>query len=460
MINIFRVDNIVQPVQPPLAALLLGSIVALAAVPVSAQQRPNVVFIMTDDLGYGDIGVYGGSDIATPSLDRLAREGVRFTDFYANGPNCSPTRTGFLTGRYQQRYGIESPLVSRSKVEGLGLDADGRTLPQLLKNAGYATALVGKWHLGYEDDQAPNAHGFDYFFGFHSGYTDFYRHTDSDGNPDLWENRKPITEDGYMTDMITGRAVDFIEDNAGSPFFLSVQYNAPHWPYQPPDSPSVARDNADHLQPYDDNPGTREIYAAMVERVDQGVGAIVAAIDAAGLADTTLIIYTNDNGGEWLSRNDPLFENKSSVYEGGIRVPAILRWPATIPAGKVTSQVGITMDLTATILAATGADVPRDLVLEGVDLMPIITGAATEVPRTLFWRTRGEQKAVRSGKWKYITQYPGRSERNFVFDLSLDIGERNDIAWSPQGQAVARELRQKLDEWEASIEVDVAASSP
>jgi arylsulfatase A-like enzyme len=141
-------------------------------------------------------------------------------------------------------------------------------------------------------------------------------------------------------------------------------------------------------------------------------------------------------------------------------VPAILRWPATIPADKVTSQVGITMDLTATIIAATGADVPRDLVLEGVDLMPIITGAATEVPRTLFWRTRGDQKAVRSGKWKYITQYPGRSERNFVFDLSLDIGERNDIAWSPQGQAVARELRQKLDEWEASIEVDVALSSP
>lgn len=442
---------------PPWAAILVASTVGLASVASNAQTRPNVIFIMTDDLGYGDIGVYGGNDIATPSLDRIAHEGVRFTDFYANAPNCSPTRTGFMTGRYQQRYGIESPLSEKGSVDGLGLDADGRTLPQLLKNSGYVTGLVGKWHLGYEDNQVPNAHGFDYFFGFQAGFTDFYRHTDSLGNADLWENREQITREGYLTDLITERALAFIDEHASDSFFLSVQYNAPHWPYQPPDRPSVAVDNATHLHPYDEDPGSREDYAAMVERVDQGVGEIIEAIESAGLGENTLIIFTNDNGGEWLSRNQPLFQRKSSVWEGGIRVPTLMRWPGTIPAGMVTDQVGITMDLTATILAAANADVPRGLDLEGIDLMPIVTGRAPEVSRTLFWRTRGTQRGVRSGNWKYIVQYDGFGELNFVFDLSTDIGERNDLAWSERGQAVARELRPLLEAWEASIGADASA---
>jgi arylsulfatase A-like enzyme len=437
------------------AAFLIASLAGLASASSIAQTRPNVIFIMTDDLGYGDIGVYGGTDIATPSLDRLAREGVRFTDFYANAPNCSPTRTGFMTGRYQQRYGIEFPLGEKGTVDGRGLSADGRTLPQLLKNEGYATALIGKWHLGYEDNQVPNAHGFDYFFGFQAGFTDFYRHTDGLGNPDLWENRELITRSGYMTDLITEHAVEFIADRASAPFFLSVQYNAPHWPYQPPDSPSVAVDNATHLYPHDENPGSREDYAAMVERVDQGIGKIIDAIESAGVTENTLIIFTNDNGGEWLSRNQPLFQRKSSVWEGGIRVPALMRWPGTVPAGTVTDQVGITMDLTATILAAAGAELPNDL--EGIDLMPIVTGQEPELSRTLFWRTRGTQRGVRSGDWKYIVQYDGFGELNFVFDLKRDIGERNDLAWSEQGQAVARELRPLLDAWEASFDSNSAA---
>jgi arylsulfatase A-like enzyme len=436
------------------AALTIVACLSFASASAFAQTRPNVIFIMTDDLGYGDLGSYGGTDIATPRLDRLASEGVRFTDFYANASNCSPTRTGLLTGRYQQRYGIEVPLSFRGNVDGLGLNADGRTLPQLLKNGGYATGLIGKWHLGYEDKQIPNAHGFDYYFGFQAGYTDYYQHTDSNGDPDLWENDKPVSEDGYMTDLITAHALRFIDDHAGEPFFLSVQYNAPHWPYQPPDAPSVARGNGDHLQPYEEDPGSREVYAAMVERLDQGIGEIIDAVDAAGLATNTVIIYTNDNGGEWLSRNQPLFERKSSVYEGGIRVPAIVRWAGTLPAGKLSHQVGITMDLTATILELAGAERPPDL--EGMDLMPILLGDMPEVPRTLFWRTRGGQRAVRSGDWKYITQYPGVGERNFVFNLRFDIAERNDLAWSPEGQAVARELRATLDQWEADVDAEAA----
>jgi len=436
------------------------ALLALAALGLSAEgsaqapARPNVIFIMTDDLGYGDLGIYGATDVSTPSLDRLASEGVRFTDFYSNGPNCSPTRAGFLTGRYQQRSGIENPLGQRDTAAGLGVEADGRTLPQLLKNNGYRTALFGKWHMGYEDNQVPNAHGFDEFFGFLSGYLDFYQHTNGYGEPDLWENRRPVSAEGYLTDLITERSVRFIEDNAGAPFFLSVQYNAPHWPYQPPDSPSVARDNAGHLQPYSENTSSRADYVAMVERVDRGVGEIVAAVERAGIAGETLVIFTNDNGGEWLSRNQPLFQRKSSVWEGGIRVPAMMRWPGVIPENLVTDQVGITMDLTATILAATGANVPADLDLEGIDLMPIVTGETPEVERTLFWRTRGTARAVRSGDYKLIVQYEGVVELNFVFNLRQDIGERNDLAWSPQGQAVARRLRPLLDAWEAEVTAD------
>lgn len=446
-----------QSIRLLLATFTLASLPGVTALPVLAHTRPNVIFIMTDDIGYGDLGVYGATDVATPNLDRLAREGVRFTDFYSNGANCSPTRAGFMTGRYQQRVGFESPLRTRDNVDGFGLAANGRTLAQLLKNNGYRTGLVGKWHLGYGEDQVPNAHGFDYFFGFQSGLIDYYQHTDTAGDPDLWENDQPVSVEGYMTDLITERAVEFVEREVDGRFFLSVQYNAAHWPYQPPGSPSVARGNADHLQPYDESPGTREDYIAMLERADQGIGQIIEAVDRGGLTDETLIIFTNDNGGEWLSRNQPLFQRKSSVWEGGIRVPALMRWPGTIPAGKVTDQVGITMDLTATILAITRSEVPEDLGLEGIDLMPIVTGAAPEVPRTLFWRTRGTARAVRSGDWKYIVQYEGYGELNFVFDLKRDIGERDDLAWSGRGQAVARELRPLLDAWEADVNADAAA---
>ena len=196
---------------------------------------------------------------------------------------------------------------------GRGVVADGRTLPQLLKNSGYATALVGKWHLGYELDQSPNAHGFDYFFGFKSGFVDYYQHTNGRGVDDLWENEQQIQMDGYLTDLITERSTEFIRENASRPFFLSVQYNAAHWPYQPPDRPSVARNNATHLQPHSENTGTRQDYVAMLERADQGIGEIVRALNDAGVSDNTLVIFTNDNGGEWLARNAPLFNRKWTV---------------------------------------------------------------------------------------------------------------------------------------------------
>ena len=437
------------------AVVLLAGAAATSSLQAQTE-RPNVVFIMTDDVGYGDIGSYGGPDIRTPHIDRLARDGAMFTDFYANAPVCTPTRAGFVTGRYQQRVGLERPLSGPGRVNGLGLAANGRTLPQLLKDNGYATGLIGKWHLGYEPDQSPNAHGFDYFFGFRSGYVDYYQHTGGGGFEDLWENEQQIVVEGYMTDLITGRSVDFIRRNADRPFFLSVQYNAAHWPYQRPDMPSVSRNNAAHLQPHSEDTSTREDYVAMLERADQGIGIIVQAIADAGLAENTLLVFTNDNGGEWLSRNAPLFNRKGTVWEGGIRVPAIMKWPGVIPAGRVTDQVGITMDVTATILAVTATPIPADLDLDGINLLPILTGESAEVECTLFWRaTGGVHRAVRSGDWKLVIEDLIWGRASFVFNVRTDVGERNDMANIRQD--VARRLRGLLDDWEADVDAEAEA---
>ncbi|MBI4263118.1 MAG: sulfatase-like hydrolase/transferase [Acidobacteria bacterium] len=412
------------------------------------------MLIITDDVGYGDIGSYGAPDIRTPNIDGLARDGVRLTDFYANGPLCSPTRAGLITGRYQQRSAVESALGNANTAAAeQGLVANGRSLPQLLKNNGYATALVGKWHLGYTPDRNPNAHGFDYFFGFKSGYIDYYTHTGGDGRPDLFENAMPVTVEGYMTDLITERSVTFIEQSAaaGRPFFIDVAYNAGHWPYQVPDKPSVAIGNARHLQPHDDNTSTRADYVAMMERADQGVGEILRALDRLGLAQNTLVIFTNDNGGEWLSRNAPLFHRKWTLWEGGIRVPTIVRWPGRVPAGRLSDQVGITMDLSATVLAVTNTSVPADARLEGMNLMPILEGRAPEVERTLFWRTMAgnrNQRAVRKGDWKLLVD----GNHVMLFDVRRDVGERNDLAG--QRQDIARQLRPLIAAWEKDVDAE------
>jgi arylsulfatase A-like enzyme len=433
--------------------------VAIAALPalVSAQataQRPNVVLIITDDVGYGDLGSYGAPDVKTPSIDSLARDGVRLTDFYANGANCSPTRTGLITGRYQQRVGLEQPLGARGKVDWeRGLPPTGRSLPQLLKNNGYATALIGKWHLGWKPEYSPVKHGFDYFFGFKSGFVDYYQHTAGGDAPlraDLFENDSPVEVSGYLTDLITERSVRFIEQNARRPFFIDISYNAAHWPYQPPDLPSTARDNGRHLGPFDDSTSTRADYVAMLERADQGIGRVLQTIEKAGLRQNTIVIFTNDNGGEWLSRNTPLFHHKNSVWEGGIRVPAIIRWPGRIPAGRVTGQVGMTMDLTASILAATGTPIPPDARLEGINLLPVLEGRSPEVERTLFWRVPGPvpQQAVRSGEWKLLLD----SGRPMLFNLRTDIGERNNLIG--QRSDIARRLRPLLAAWQADVDAE------
>ena len=435
-------------------------VLCVSAVASAQTERPNVVLIMSDDLGYRDLSSYGATDLSTPHIDSIGRDGIRLTDFYANGVLCSPTRAGLITGRYQQRYAVESAIGASARlrdgsISEMGLVVTGASLPQLLKDTGYATAHVGKWHLGYRSEFSANAHGFDYFFGFKAGLIDHYVHTDGAGDPDLWENETPIQEEGYMTDLITERSVRFIEENADQPFFVDVAYNAPHWPYQPPDMPSVARDNARHLQPHNEDTSTRADYVAMVERVDQGVGEILDTLERLGLSDDTIVIFTNDNGGEWLSDNDPLFSRKWTVWEGGIRVPALIRWPGRIPAGRVSDQVGITMDLSASILAVAGVQVPANY--EGMNLFPIWEGQAPEVERTLFWRTTAgnrSQRAIRQGDWKVMVD----ANHVMVFNLRTDMAERNDLA--SQRQDIAQRLRPMLADWEEEVTAEARRNVP
>jgi arylsulfatase A len=434
-----------------LSLLLAFACLAPAASAQSTDaSRPNVVLIITDDVGYGDIGSYGAPDIKTPHIDSLAKNGTRLSDFYA-APNCSPTRAALISGRYQQRVRIENPLGAARVAQEQGLRATGRTLPQLLKNNGYRTGLVGKWHLGYKPEFSPNAHGFDYFFGFKSGLIDYYQHTDSTGEHDLFENGEPTHVSGYSTDLFTDRSVAFIEKSAGQPFFLEVAFNAAHWPFQVPDHPSVAPDNARFVQPQDDPTNTRRDYVAILERADQGVGKILAALDRLGLTRNTLVIYTQDNGGEWLSRNAPLFHRKSTLWEGGIRVPAIFRWPGRIPAGKTSAQVGIIMDLTATILAVTNSPVPAEAKLEGINLMPLLQDSTRRTDRTLFWRITGQarrQRAVRQGDWKLLLD----GGNPMLFNLAKDIGERNDL--TTQHTDIVRRLLPLITKWEEDVDAE------
>lgn len=442
-------------VRAALAVALLGIVMEPlgAQVRTAPGERPNIVLIITDDVGYGDIGSFGAADVRTPHIDRLARDGVRLTDFYAM-PQCTPTRAALITGRYPQRVALERALSTLGPTAELGLTPRGYSLPALLRNAGYATALIGKWHLGLKPEFSPNAHGFEHFYGFLSGYVDFYTHTrGGDGAPDLWENGVAVTDSGYMTDLITERAIGFIDRSAARPFFLEVAYSAAHWPFQPPGRPSRAPNNAAFEQPSDSIVPTRADYVAMLEHADAGIGRILQSLERHGLTRNTLVIFTNDNGGEWLSSNAPFFHRKDTLWEGGIRVPAIFRWPARLPRGASSSVAGITMDLAATILSAADVRLPDEPALEGRDLLPVLTGGSQDDERALFWRiatTGRQQRAVRRGPWKLLRD----GDDLLLFDLSTDPGERHDLAAARP--AIVRSLVGLLRSWEADVDAEAA----
>ncbi|HEY2412341.1 MAG TPA: sulfatase [Pirellulaceae bacterium] len=434
---------------------VLGLCLSVSALAQST--RPNIVFVLVDDMGYADLGCMGAKDIKTPNIDRLAKEGLKFTDFYANAPVCTPTRTAFITGRWQQRVGfewamgftaeqfrrVEGKLVPEPDIHALGLPASETTIAEMLKPAGYATGAFGKWHLGYKDEFNPVRHGFDEYFGELLGHADYYRYNYFDGTYALRENLNPVKAEGYLTDLISQHATQFIRAHAKQPFFCYVPYNAVHSPYQPPNRPlpAVTKENM-----YD---GTRRDYAAMLEKVDEGVGMMLAELEKQGILDNTLFVLSSDNGGERLSDNSPLFNHKQTLWEGGIRVPCLMRWPAKLPKGKLVSQPAITMDLTATFLAAAGAAPPSGRQLDGINLLPILTGAAPERERIFYWRVNRStrhQKAIRHGDWKYV--WDGGVD--LLFNLKDDIDERRDLGY--QNQAVVADLKARLKAWEDEMD--------
>ncbi len=435
----------------PIPAVLLPMLLCLAEVKpmslivaVEERKKPNVLLIVADDLGYGDLSCYGSREIRTPHLDQLAKGGARLTDAYSSAPVCSPTRASLITGRYPQRSGFEWVIDYNEKERGLAVSAT--SLPARMRKAGYASGLFGKWHLGYKEAFAPNAHGFDEFFGFLAADLDYYSHHDANGDPGLYENTKLIEAKGYLTDLITERSLAFLKKNAGRPFFLEVTYNAPHWPFQPPGKPTDIRTEKN----YGPQTGTRADYVRMVEHLDLSIGKLLSELGKLGLEKDTLVVFVSDNGGERLSDNGPLFHGKYTLWEGGIRVPCLMRLPGMIPAGTISTQPIITMDLHATIVSAAGIAPPAGSPLDGEDVLPEVAGKKPVRERTFFWRLHrpGEtfgQKAVRRGKWKYIRD----RGVELLFDVDADKGERRNLAY--RHPKTVQALRKAMADWETGL---------
>jgi arylsulfatase A-like enzyme len=413
-------------------------------------KRPNIVFIVADDLGFADLGCYGGRVPVSPVLDRLAAGGLRFTQGYSNSPVCSPTRFALMTARFQYRLrgAAEEPINSRSRGSTtLGLPPEHPTLPSLLRGAGYRTALVGKWHLGYPPVFSPLRSGYEEFFGPMSGGVDYFTHCDSRGTHDLWQGEAEHREEGYLTDLISCRTVDTIgrfASKGGAPFFISVHYTAPHWPWETRDDAALAeevKDNLFHL-----HGGNIHTYRRMIEHMDEGIGQIMAALEAEGVARDTLVVFTSDNGGERFSDNWPLVGGKMDLTEGGIRVPWIAHWPAAIGAGGSSEQQCMTMDWSATMLEAAGVAPHPDYPLDGVSLLPVLRDPLHSFERPLYWRmNHRSQRALRRGRWKYLKV----DNHEYLFDIPADERERANLA--PREPARLQAMRADWQAWNATM---------
>jgi arylsulfatase A-like enzyme len=395
-----------------------------AAATTESRLRPNIVFIMADDLGYADVSCCGRRDYTTPNIDRIAERGVRFTQAYANSAVCSATRLALITGRYQYRLplGLEEPLAGKTDV---GLPPEHPTLPSLLRQAGYATTLIGKWHLGVPPTFGPLQSGYDHFWGFRSGAVDYYTHINPRGDADLWDGDVPVRQSGYLTDLLGDRAVGAIERHGQDkrPFLLSLHFSAPHWPWEAPgDQAESERLRGTQLRHYDG--GTQRTYARMVQAMDRQVGRVLQALDTTGLSGNTIVIFTSDNGGERFSDTWPFTGVKFELLEGGLRVPALICWPDRISAGQISDQVMITMDWLPTLLDAAGASPDPDYPSDGITLLPALTEQRVPEPRRLFWRYKtNAQQAARIGDLKYLKI----RDNTFLFDVVADPRERSNL---------------------------------
>jgi arylsulfatase A-like enzyme len=435
----------------------MTSLILLAAFSAdTSPKKPNVIVIVADDLGYGDLGFQGCKDIPTPHLDALQKRSVQCTSGYVSGPYCSPTRAALLTGVYQQRFGHEfNPGPPREKSERIGLTLDKKTLADRLKDAGYRTALVGKWHLGHEAPFQPNRRGFDEFFGFLGGGHDYFK--TGMGPNAIYRNDKPAPADGYLTDAFEREAVAFVDRNAKNPFFFYLAFNAVHTPMQ-----ARPEDEAKFTAIKDK---TRRTYAAMLSRMDEAIGKVLERLVANGIVNDTLVFFISDNGGPPVngSNNGALNGHKATTWEGGVRVPFLVSWPGKLPEGKKYDQPVIQLDIAPTALAAASVNF-SDASFDGVNLLPYLTGSNTGSPHdALYWRF-GAQWAVRMGDWKLAKSGQFRVDRGApvadanaaetfdgakLFNLASDVGEKNDVA-AQQPEKVA-ELKVKWIEWTKGI---------
>ncbi|MBI5773337.1 MAG: sulfatase-like hydrolase/transferase [Verrucomicrobia bacterium] len=437
-----------------LALSLAFSLPILAA---AETKRPNLVIILADDMGYADIGAHGCQDIPTPNIDSLAKDGVRFTDAYANGSFCTPTRAALMSGRYQHRSGMED----LSNVSG-PLPKAVTTLPDRLRAAGYTTGMAGKWHLGDQAGFTPVDRGFDEFFGFTGGGHIYVPKANSKGEyaAPILRNREPVKESRYLTDAFGEEAAAFVGRQRGAtkPFFLYLAFNAVHTPLEATEK---------YLQRFPNiTEPKRRTYAAMLSAMDDAVGLVLAKLDAIGQRDNTLVFFTSDNGGPTTrnavngSRNTPLRGSKCETFEGGIRVPLLARWPGVLAAGAVYRQPVISFDLAATTLALAGADAKG---VEGVDLIPFLTAKKSGAPHdVLFWRnrTRSNNYGARQGDWKFVHSTEGDAEpgpkqtpaRDMLFNLASDIGEQRDLAAQHPDKLAA--LKQLYETWSDEVDAD------
>lgn len=409
-------------------------------------QQPNIIFILADDLGYADLGVYGQTDFQTPYLDKLAQQGMRFTQAYSNSAVCSATRFALITGRYQYRLraGLEEPIPD--SAENLGLPPEHPTLPSLLKSAGYNTALFGKWHLGSLPNFGPLKSGYDEFFGNYGGALNYFTHRTGayDDDPiDLYEGEATVKQAGYYTDLIADRACAYIERKTDKPFFISLHFTAPHWPWLGPEDEASAS-TLTHL--FHPDGGSLKTYGKMVAALDAAVGRVLSTLEKQNKAENTIVIFTSDNGGERFSKTWPFSGQKTELLEGGIRVPAMIKWPGKIKPGQVTEQVAMSMDWLPTLLAAAGAKAAEDYKPDGENLLPVILGEKLAYPRVLYWRYKAQnQVAIRSENWKYLKI----NGNEFLFDLANDQRERANLA-SRQPQVLAR-LKSQWNDWNAQM---------
>ena len=433
-------------VQTSVAGSLVLPSLGLGRAARAQSTKPNVVFIMADDLGYADVSSYGQRDFKTPNIDRLAAEGLRFTQAYANSAVCSATRTGLITGRYQYRLpvGLEEP-INETTPSDVGLPPNHPTLPSLFKAAGYGTSLVGKWHLGPLPGFSPLKSGYDHFFGIWLGASDYFNHGPDSPRP-LFEQEVPVERHGYMTSLLADRAVQTIESYARSkqPFLLSLHYTAPHWPWEGPDDQQESKRIAGRLRHHDG--GTRKTYAAMVQSLDSNIGRVLQALDAHGLGANTIVVFTSDNGGERFSDTWPFSGMKTELLEGGLRIPAIVRWPGPIAPGMVSEQVMITMDWMPTLLAAAGLQMRPDYPADGENLLRTLTDGAPARQRKLYWRYKsGAQRAVRDGDLKYL-RIAGNEH---LFDVVQDPRERANL--KDRRKDDFERLKVDWDTWNATM---------